>query len=28
VNVIRAKNRKLCAPPAPAEGLYLVKVKY
>ena len=28
VNVIEAKNRKLCAPPAPAEGLYLVKVKY
>ena len=28
VNVINAKNRKLCAPPAPAEGLYLVKVKY
>ena len=28
VNVIKAKNRKLCAPPAPAEGLYLVKVKY
>ena len=28
VSVIRSKNRKLCAPPAPAEGLYLVKVKY
>ena len=28
VNVINSKNRKLCAPPAPAEGLYLVKVKY
>ena len=28
VNVIKAKNRNLCAPPAPAEGLYLVKVKY
>ena len=28
VNVIKSKNRKLCAPPAPAEGLYLVKVKY
>ncbi len=28
VNVIKAKDRKLCAPPAPAEGLYLVKVKY
>ena len=28
VNVIKSKNRKLCAPPAPAHGLYLVKVKY
>ncbi len=28
VNVIKSKDRKLCAPPAPAEGLYLVKVKY
>ena len=28
VNVIKSKNRNLCAPPAPAEGLYLVKVKY
>ena len=28
VKVIKSKNRKLCAPPAPAEGLYLVKVKY
>ncbi len=28
VNVLRAKNRKLCAPPAPPEGLYLVKIKY
>ena len=28
VNVIKSKNRKLCAPPAPADGLYLVKVKY
>ncbi len=28
VNVIKSKNRKLCAPPAPAQGLYLVKVKY
>ncbi len=28
VNVIKSKNRKLCAPPAPAKGLYLVKVKY
>ena len=28
VSVIKSKNRKLCAPPAPAEGLYLVKVKY
>ncbi len=28
VNVIKAKNRKQCAPPAPPEGLYLVKVKY
>ena len=28
VNVIKSKNRKLCAPPAPPEGLYLVKVNY
>ena len=28
VKVIKSKNRNLCAPPAPAEGLYLVKVKY
>ena len=28
VDVIKSKNRKLCAPPAPAEGLYLVKVNY
>ena len=23
-----AKNRKMCAPPAPAQGLYLAKVVY
>ena len=28
VSVIQSKNRKLCAPPAPAEGLYLLKVNY
>ncbi len=27
-NVFKSKKRKLCAPPAPAHGLYLVKVKY
>lgn len=26
--VFKSKNRKLCAPPAPACGLYLVKIKY
>ena len=26
--VIKSKNRKLCAPPAPAEGLFLEKVFY
>ena len=28
LNVINSKNRNLCAPPAPAEGLFLVKVLY
>ena len=28
VSVIRSKNRNLCAPPAPAEGLFLIKVIY
>ena len=28
VDVIKSKNRNLCAPPAPAEGLFLVKVLY
>ena len=28
VNVISSKNRNLCAPPAPAQGLFLVKVLY
>ena len=27
-NAMRSKNRANCAPPAPAEGLYLVDVKY
>ena len=27
-SIFKSKNRKLCAPPAPACGLYLVKVKY
>ncbi len=26
--VFKSKNRKLCAPPAPASGLYLIKIKY
>ena len=26
--VLQSKNRKFCAPPAPAHGLYLFKVKY
>ena len=26
--VFKSKNRKLCAPPAPASGLYLMKIKY
>ena len=26
--IFKSKNRKLCAPPAPACGLYLVKIKY
>ena len=28
VKVIKSKNRKLCAPPAPAEGLFLERVFY
>ena len=27
-SVMYSKKRNLCAPPAPAHGLYLVKVKY
>ena len=27
-NVIKSKNRKNCAPPAPAHGLYLEKITY
>ena len=27
-NVLKSKKRKLCAPPAPAHGLYLLKVNY
>ena len=27
-SVFKSKNRKLCAPPAPAHGLYLFKVNY
>ena len=27
-NVMRLKKRSECAPPAPAEGLYLLDVKY
>ena len=27
-NVFRLRKRKLCAPPAPAHGLYLLKVNY
>ena len=27
-NVFKSKNRSRCAPPAPAEGLYLMDVKY
>ena len=27
-NVIKSKKRKFCAPPAPAHGLYLLKVNY
>ncbi len=27
-NVFKSKNRLRCAPPAPAEGLYLMDVKY
>jgi len=27
-NALKSKNRKLCAPPAPACGLYLIKVIY
>ncbi len=26
--ILRSKNRKLCAPPAPAEGLFLKKIIY
>ena len=26
--VFKSKKRSMCAPPAPAHGLYLVKVKY
>ena len=28
ISVIKSKNRTLCAPPAPPEGLYLLKVIY
>ena len=28
IKVIKSKNRKLCAPPAPAEGLFLERVFY
>ena len=28
ISVIKLKNRTLCAPPAPPEGLYLSKVIY
>ena len=28
ISVIKLKNRNLCAPPAPAEGLFLKKVLY
>ena len=28
IKVINSKNRSLCAPPAPAKGLFLVKVLY
>ena len=27
-NIFKSKKRKLCAPPAPAHGLYLLKVNY
>ena len=27
-NVFKARKRELCAPPAPAHGLYLLKVNY
>ena len=27
-SVVKSKNRNLCAPPAPAEGLFLKKVLY
>ena len=27
-NVIKSKNRKKCAPPAPAHGLYLERIIY
>ena len=27
-NVFKSKKRKLCVPPAPAHGLYLLKVNY
>ena len=27
-NVIKSKNRKKCAPPAPAHGLYLERITY
>ena len=26
--IFKSKNRKNCAPPAPAHGLYLIKVRY
>ena len=26
--VFKSKNRSMCAPPAPAHGLYLYKIKY
>tara|TARA_Y100000591_G_scaffold202053_1_gene174820 strand:- start:727 stop:867 length:141 start_codon:yes stop_codon:yes gene_type:complete len=27
-NVFKSKKRVLCAPPAPAEGLYLMRIVY
>ena len=28
INILKSKQRSMCAPPAPAHGLYLKEIKY